>query len=199
MMSNPLIINLTQKDTFNISYFSFNILDKLGYSYADLKNKDFHEKLFPGTPEIIKEHNVIMKAFLFYHKNVYTKDKTFLKSKEGFLISINFICKTFPTFEKDFFLIINITFNDDSSLDKFSHRTFGYNKIINNFNSNGKINTYSFLLDYHFDFFYMTKNFYLEYELNQNMFKELRINFCKFFCVNENKLNEKIKKKKKKI
>ena len=108
MMSNPLIINLTQKDTFDISYFSLNILDKLGYSYTDLKNKDFHEKLFPGTPELIKEHNLIMKEFLFFYKNVHIKDKTFLKSKEGFLISINFICKIFPNFERDFFLITNI-------------------------------------------------------------------------------------------
>ena len=199
MTGNPLILNLTQKDTFDISYFSLNILDKLGYSYTDLKNKDFHEKLFPGTPELIKEHNLIMKEFLFFYKNVHIKDKTFLKSKEGFLISINFICKIFPNFERDFFLITNISFNEDSSFNNFFNKPIEHNKKTNNFNSNDKMNIYSFLLDYHFDFFYMTKNFYLEYDLNQNMFRELRINFCQFFCVNENKLNERINKEKKKI
>ena len=44
MMSNPLIIALTLKDTFNISYFTNYFLEKLGYSYIELKNQDFHEK-----------------------------------------------------------------------------------------------------------------------------------------------------------
>ena len=198
-MQNPLIINLTQKDTFNITYFTNNILDRLGYSYTDLKNKDFHEKLFPGATELIKEHCLIMKEFLFFYKNTFSKEKTFLKSKEGFLISINFTCKIFPNFNEDFFLIINIIFNDDST-NNFPHKSIEHNKKTNNFNgSNEKVNIYSFILDYHFEFFSMTKNFYLEYDLNQNLFRELRINFCQFFCINENKLNEKIKKEKKKI
>ena len=38
----------------------------------------------------------------------------------------------------------------------------------------------------------MTKNFYLEYNLNQAMFGELGINFCQFFCINEYKLSKQI-------
>ncbi|MBO7125709.1 MAG: hypothetical protein J6V74_07715, partial [Bacteroidales bacterium] len=113
MMNNPLIINLTKKDSFNICYFTNIFLDVLGYNYSDLKNKDFHEKLFPGGQELIKEHTLLMKHFLFFDKNSYSKEKSFLKSKEGYLISINFQCKIFPIFYEDFFLIINVSFNYD--------------------------------------------------------------------------------------
>ena len=198
-MNNPFIIYLTKKDSFNIGYFTNIFLDELGYEYSDLKNKDFHEKLFPGGQELIKEHTLLMKHFLFFERNSYSKEKTFLKSKEGFLISIDFTCKIFPRFYEDFFLIINITFNNDFLSNFFNH-SVEYNKKTN-FNNivNEKKNIYSFILDYHFDFAGLTKNFYLEYELNQNMLRELRINFCQFFCINEIKLIEKINNEKKKL
>jgi len=195
MMSNPLIVSLTKKDTFNISYFSNYFLDKLGYNYIDLKNQDFHENLFPGSNEFIKEHSFMMKQFLFFYENTHSKDNTFIKSKEGYLVSINFTCKTFPNFQENFNLIANIIFNDDLLPEFYNNIS---SKKTNNYNTcNDKINTYSFLLDYDFDFFGLTKNFYIEYDLNQNMFKELRINFCQFFCIDENKLIEKILKEKK--
>ena len=197
MIKNPLIINLTKKDTFNIRYFTNAFLDKLGYNYLDLKNKDFHEKLFPGTQELIKEHNLILKEFLFFYKNYYSKTNTFLKSKEGYLISINFTCQAYPSFNHDFLLISNIVFNEDSG-NNYSHQSID-NRRTNIFNSIDKMNVYSFLLDYHFDFLSMTKNFFIEYDINQNMFRELRINFCQFFCINENKLIERISKEKKKL
>ena len=68
MMSNPLIISLTIKDTFNISYFTNYFLEKLGYSYIELKNQDFHEKLFPRSQQLIKEHSLMMKQFLFFYQ-----------------------------------------------------------------------------------------------------------------------------------
>ena len=195
MMSNPLIIALTIKDTFNISYFTNYFLEKLGYSYIELKNQDFHEKLFPGTQELIKEHSFMMKQFLFFYENTHIKDNTFIKSKEGYLVSINFTCKTFPNFQENFYLIANIIFNDDLLPEFYNHLS---SKKTNNFNtSNDKINTYSFLLDYDFDFFGLTNNFFIEYDLNQNMFRELQINFCQFFCIDENKLIEKILKERK--
>ena len=94
MMKNPLILSLTKKDTFNISYFTNIFLKKLGYTFADLKNKDFHEKLFPGGEDLVKEHSLILKQFLFFYKNSY------------------FNCKVFPTFMSEFLLIANIIFND---------------------------------------------------------------------------------------
>jgi len=196
MMSNPLIISLNIKDTFSISYFTNYFLEKLGYSYSELKNQDFHEKLFPGPPDLIKEHTFIMKQFLFFYENVFSQDNTFIKSKEGYLVSINFNCKIFPNFHENFNLITNIIFNDDL-LPEF------YNNLNNkktNFNTcNDKINTYSFLLDYDFDFFGLTKNFFIEYDLNEKMFRELRINFCQFFCIDENKLIEKILKERRNL
>ena len=199
MMNNPLIINLTKKDSFNICYFTNIFLDVLGYNYSDLKNKDFHEKLFPGGQELIKEHTLLMKHFLFFDKNSYSKEKSFLKSKEGYLISINFQCKIFPRFYEDFFLIINVSFNYDL-ISNFYHNSIEPHTKTKNINlNNEKINIYSFILDYHFDFSALTKNFYLEYELNQNMFRELKINFGQFFCINENKLIEKINNEKKKL
>ena len=196
MMSNPLIISLTKKDTFNISYFTNIFLDKLGYNYSDLKNKDFHEKLFPGEKELAKEHSYVMKQFLFFNKNTYSKAKTFLKSKEGYLISINFVCKTFPNFSDNFFLISNIRFNDNSEKQLIEDTK---KSCIVNINNDNIINNYSFMLNQDFEFFGLTKNFFLEYELNHNMFRELNINFCQFFCIEENKLKEQIHNEKKKL
>jgi len=201
MMSNPLIISLTKKDSFIINYFTNIFLNKLGYSFSDLKNKDFHEKLFPGGQDLIKEHSLIMKQFLFCHKNVFSKSKTFLKSKEGYLVSIDFKCKIFPNFSNNFYLISNIIFNDEDSIDEISNLQNENIKKINNI-SNDKdkmVNSYSFLLNYDFDFFGLTKNFYLEYDLNQNMFRELRINFCQFFCIDEAKLIEEMHNERSKI
>ena len=147
-----------------------------------------------------KEHSFIMKQFLFFYKNDFSKNKAFLKSKEGFIISVNFTCKIFPTFNEDFFLIINIIFDENSS-NNLKNPTSEHDKVTDNVNNNNNenFNSYFFLLDYRFDFISITKNFYLEYDLNQNLFRELKINFCQFFCVNENKLIEKISKEKKKL
>ena len=203
MFSNPLIISLTKKDTFNINYFTNIFLDKLGYSYLDLKNKDFHEKLFPGEQELIKEHSYVMKQFLFFNNNTFSKTRTFLKSKDGYLIPINFTCKTFPNFSDNFLLISNIIF-DNNSLSGNSQKIIEYNNkqtngINININDHKIINNYFFLLNQDFEFSGLTENFYLEYELNHNLFRELRINFCQFFCVDENKLIKQIKIKKKKL
>ena len=197
MMSNPLIIYLTQKDTFNIIYFSNIFLDKLGYSYDELKNQDFHKKLFPGQQELIKEHTFLLKQFLFLDKNIFSKNKTFLKSKDGYLVPINFICKSFPNFNHDFYLIANIMFNEDNLQTNEYQSNFLANISANNFNNNLK--TYSFFLNYDLECFAITKNFYTEYKLNQNMFRELNMNFCQFFCINENKLFSQINKEIRKL
>ena len=199
MISNPLIIYLTKKDSFNICYFTNIFQHKLGFNYSDLKNQDFHEKIFPGRQELIKEHSIIMKQFLFFNRNDFSKDKTFIKSKEGYLVPINFICKIYPNFSFDFFLIANITFNTEGSSSDFFLENIESNKKTNNFNSDKIINVYSFLLNYDFDFLGMTKNYYLEFDLNQNMLRELKLNFCQFFCVDENMLIEKIHKEKNKL
>ena len=196
MMSNPLLISLTRKDSFIISYFTNLFAKKLGYSYAELKNEDFHEKLFPGGQELIKEHTLILKQFLFFNEYSYERGNTFIKTKEGYLVPISFTGKPFPSFSFDFLIIANITFNDNSLSNIHHNKDNIYNA---NKNDDKIVNSYSFFLNYDFDIFGMTKNFYLEYDLNQNMFRELRINFCQFFCINENKLNEKIKKEKKKM
>ena len=197
MMNNPLIIYLTKKDTFSIKYFTNIFLEKLNYSYLDLKDKDFHEKLFPGEKKLIKEHTLIMKQFLFSNNNFYGKSETFIKSKEGYLISINFTCKIFPTFISDFYIIVNIIFNDDKMRNNKNSNEFN-KKTINLSKMNNKlINEYFFLLGSDFEFYGLSKNFYLEYYLNQNMFRKLKLNFCKFFCVDENQLTKQIHKEKK--
>ena len=197
MMNNPLIISLTQKDTFNIAYFTNIFLKKLGFSFSDLKNKDFHEKLFPGSQDLIKEHSLILKQFLFFYSNTYSKFNTFVKSKEGYLVSVNINCKVFPSFMDDFLLIANVIFNNEMDIDK-NNINNNKDKNINNIN-NKIINSYSFMLNNDYEIFSLTKNFYIEYNLNQSMFRELRINFCQFFCVDENKLSKQIIKERKKI
>ena len=191
LMSNPLIISLNHKDSFDIKYFTNIFLNKLNYTYLELKNKDFHEKLFPGEMDLCKEHAFILKQFLFFNKNVYAKESTFLKSKEGYLISISFICKIFPNFKDDFSLIANIIFQENLIENKKSNlKKKEDNKITN---------IYSFFLSRDFYVFALTKNFYLEYYLNHNNFRELRINFCQFFCIDENKFIEQIEKEIKKL
>ena len=209
MLNNPLIIGLTEKDTFNIIYFTNIFLKKLGFSFADLKYKDFHEKLFPGNQELIKEHTLILKQFLFFYSNTYSKFNTFIKSKEGYLVSINFETKVFPTFLNDFLLIANITFTNDLENDNKNLSNINSNKNkdkidkdknINNSNSGNRIvNTFSFLLNTDYEIFTLTKNFYTEFHLNQQMFRELRINFCQFFCIDENKLSKQIFDSKKRL
>ena len=195
MMNNPLIISLTQKDTFNITYFTNIFLKKLGFSFSDLQNKDFHEKLFPGGQDLIKEHSLILKQFLFFHSNTYSKFNTFIKSKEGYLVSVNINCKVFPSFIDDFLIIANVIFNNELDMDKNNNNK---DKNINNTN-NKIINSYSFMLNNDYEILSLTKNFYIEYNLNQSMFRELRINFCQFFCVDENKLSKQIINERKKI
>ena len=202
LINNPLIISLEKDDSFKITYFTNIFMEKLGYSNEDLKFKDFHEKLFPGGPELVKEHTFIMKQFLFFYKNTFSKYKTFIKSKENYLVSVDIVCKLFPNFSEDFSLIANITFNDDNCQIDFENPTNINNKLSNAFNnisSDKTINTYSFLLNYDFDIFGMTKNFFLEYDLNQYMIRELRLNFCQFFCMDENKLIDQIHKEKNKL
>ena len=174
----PLILSLTKNNTFNISYFSSVISNRLGFFQNELKNKDFHEKLFPGI-HFIKQHELLMKHFLFFDNNSHIKKDSFLKSKEGYLIGVKLTVKKFPTFYEEFFLIIGIDFNDD----------LFFSEINKNFNR------YSFLLDDNFDFVSQTKNFYEDFEFNTYMFKELKTNFFEFFCVDKNKFNEKLKKK----
>ena len=195
MMNNPLIINLTQKDSFNIVYFTNIFLSKLGFSFMDLKNKDFHEKLFPGNQDLIKEHSLILKQFLFYQSNSYRKFNTFIKSKEGYLVSVNFDCKCFPSFIDEFLIIANVIFNDDNKNMNNNDKNINNNQI----NNNKIISTYSFMLNNDYEIFSLTKNFFIEYKLNQSMFRELRINFCQFFCVDEAKLSKQVISERKRI
>ena len=177
---HPLILTLTKNNTFNIAYVSCVISNRLGFLQHELKDKDFHEKLFPGV-KFIKQHELLMKHFLFFSYNSYAKANTFIKSKEGYLIGVSIIGKKFPTFYEDFFYIIGIDFNE---------RLF-YSKI------NKCFNRYSFLLDENMEFIAETKNFLEEFEFNIGMFRDIKTNFLEFFCVDKNSILDKIKKKSK--
>ena len=174
----PLILTLTEKNTFKINYFSSVICNKLGFFQHELKEEDFHDKLFPGV-QFIKQHELLMKQFLFFDNNSYIKKDTFLKDKYGYLIGINLTAKKFPTFYDDFFMIIGIGFNDNLF---FSEVNKSYNR-------------YSFLLNENLDFISETKNFYEDFEFNICMFKEIKTNFFEFFCIDKNKFFEKLQKK----
>ena len=176
---HPLILSLTKINSFKISYLSTVISNRLGYSISELKFKDFHEKLFPGT-HFIKQHELLMKQFLFFDYNSFSKNNTFLKTKEGYLVGIKFEAKKFPTFFDDFFIIIEIDFINDIN---------DYSESDNNFHR------YSFLLDENFEFMSQTINFYEDFMFNIPMFKELKINFLKFFNVSQNKLIHNLEKK----
>lgn len=175
---HPLILSLTRNNTFRIIYFSSVINNRLGYYKYELKGKDFHEKLFPGI-RFNKQHELLMKNFLFSDDNSVVKNNTFLRTKEGYLQGINFTAKKYPSFYDDFYMIIGIDFTDNLFKSEIN-QTF---------------NRYSFMLDENFEFISQTKNFYQDFEFNIYMFKEIKINFFDFFCVDKNKFNEKLKKK----
>lgn len=179
-MVHPLILALTKNNTFNIEYCSSVISNKLDFYQHELKHKDFHEMLFPGV-KFSKQHELLMKNFLFFDYNSHSKSNTFLKTKEGYLQGVNFKAKKFPTFHEDFFMIIGIDFTDNKS------------------ENNTSFNKYSFFLDANLDFIFQTKNFFQDFEFNIHMFKELKTNFCDFFCINRNNFNQKLKKKDKNI
>jgi len=177
-LMHPLILSLTQNNTFRIDYFSTVICNRLGYFANELKNKDFHERLFPGI-HFIKQHELLMKQFLFFDYNYFSKNYTFLKTKEGNLIRIKFNAKRFPTFFNDFLLIVGIDFIDDllkSEINKDYYR-------------------YSFLLDDNFEFVSQTNNFFEVYEFNISMFNQIKINFFEFFNTNKKKFMENLKAK----
>ena len=64
---------------------------------------------------------------------------------------------------------------------------------------NKSFNRYSFLLDENSEFTAETKNFMEDFEFNVSMFKDIKTNFFEFFCVDKNKIMEKIKKKNKEL
>ena len=179
---HPLILTLTKNNTFNISYFSCVISNRLGFHQHELKDKDFHEKLFPGV-KFIKQHELLMKQFLFFSYNTFAKANTFIKSKDGYLIGVSMVAKKYPTFYEDFFIIIGLDFNE---------KLF-YSRI------NKRYNRYSFLLDENSEFIAETRNFVEDFEFNVSMFKDIKTNFFEFFCVDKNLIIEKIKKKNKKL
>ena len=86
--------------------------------------------MFPGT-QFKKQHELLMKQFLFFYYNSFVKNFTFLKTKQEYLIRIKFSAKKFPTFFDDFLIIVGIDFIDD----------------LNTSEINKKYNRYSFLLD----------------------------------------------------
>ena len=174
---HPLILSLTRNNKFNICYFSSVISNRLGYFQFELKNKDFHEKLFPGVL-FIKQHELLMKQFLFFDINSHFKKDTFLKTKEGYMVGVKLTAKKFPTFYDYFFIIIGIDFNDE----------LFFSEINKNFNR------YSFMLDTNLDFISQTKNFYQDFQFNIYMFKEMKMNFVEFFCIDKNFLIDKLKK-----
>jgi hypothetical protein len=173
---HPLILSLTKNNTFNISYCSSVICNRLDFYQHELKDKDFHEMIFPGV-KFSKQHELLMKNFLFFDNNSHDKKNTFLKTKEGYLQGINFTAKKFPNFYNDFFMIVGIDFTDIKS------------------ENNSNFNKYSFFLDDNLDFIFQTKNFFQDFEFNIHMFKELKTNFFEFFCIDRNSFNKKLKKK----
>ena len=146
---------------------------------------------FLGGQELIKEHTLILKQFLFFNENTYERSNTFLKSKEGYLVPISIRCKLFPNFTYDFLIIANIMFKENN-LPTINNK----DNINNDINNDSIVKVYSFFLNYDFDMFGMTKNFYLEFDLNQNMIRQLKLNFCQFFCIDENKLIDQVLKEK---
>ena len=179
---HPLILTLTKNNTFNITYFSCVISNRLGFHQHELKDKDFHEKLFPGV-KFIKQHELMMKQFLFFSYNTFAKTNTFIKSKDGYLVGVSVVAKKYPTFYEDFFIIIGLDFNE---------KLF-YSRI------NKSFNRYSFLLDENSEFIAETRNFMEDFEFNVSMLKDIKTNFFEFFCVDKNLIIEKIRKKNKEL
>ena len=174
-MKHPMIITLSNNsDIFLISYINNIFCENLGYSKKNIINSDFQD-LIPF--QIKKEHNLIMKKFLFFNNPHFSK-KSYVLDYEKYLTQCYFECRLLPDFKNSFHIIINFKLLTNEDKDTIF---------------------YSVFIDKDFNFVSLCRDFEQLFFFNMKMFDILNINFCQFFGLNESNLRKNLKKKRKKL
>ena len=164
----PMILNLTKNDIFQITFINSILCEILNFSKEKIKFYNFND-LIPF--DIKKEHNFLMKQFLFVPNSTFYKKNTFILDNNNYLISVDIKCKTLPSIYNVFNIIVDIKILDDENDYKIKYNLF--------LNKNFKISNIS-------------KNFEDLFLFDLKMFDILKINFCDFFGINKTKLEKKI-------
>ena len=168
-MKYPMIITLNKLDTFNITYINSILCEILGYNFQNLKGMDFNE-LLPSF--ISKEHNLIMKQFIFI-KNGFIKNRnSYILDKNKTIIDVLFNCQQFPSISKILNIICDFYFLDEQKKDS---------NYLN----------YVIFLDKNFNFLNIAKLFKEQFYFDLDFFITNNINFCDFFGIDINKLKKK--------
>ena len=168
-MKYPMIITLNKLDTFNINYINSILCEILGYNFENIKGMDFNE-LLPSF--ISKEHNLIMKQFIFI-KNGFIKNRSsYILDKNKKIIDVLFNCQQFPSVSKIFSIICDFYFLDEQKKDS---------NYLN----------YVIFLDKNFNFLNIAKLFKEYFYFDLDFFITNNINFCDFFGIDKEKLKKK--------
>ena len=159
-----MILYLKVENTFIIRYASLLLSMCLLYNKDELIDKDFNNMLIPNV--IAEYHNLYMKYFILYGYTAYMK-KTFLVNKRKQLLPVNAHIKVLPTLTTLSNLILQIEMYDN-----ILHKQ--YHLMLNN----------------EYNLISMSKSFEDEFVFTLDMFKTVKLNFCDFFGLNKERINQ---------
>ena len=168
-MKYPMIITLNKTDSFNITYINSILCESLGYNYDNIKGMDFNE-LLPSF--ISKEHNLIMKQFIFIKYGFIKNRNSYILDKNKTIIDVLFNCQQFPSVSKIFSIICDFYFLEEQKKDS-------------------NLLTYVIFLDKNFNFLNIAKLFKEQFYFDLDFFITNNINFCDFFGIDIEKLKKK--------
>lgn len=172
---NPLVAYLDNKDDFLIQYISQPLCDKLGYRANEL----YHSNINILIPEIFwSSHLIYMKLFTLFSTKSYSR-QTYALNKNQMLLSVYLKGCIIPSFSNNFILFFDVIFdhNENRETTDFNHNKFSY----------------SLILDQGFDFISFTSSFSNDFFIDRNMILDVKIDFCKLFGLNYDKLKLKLK------
>lgn len=191
--SNSMVINMNPQEMFVITYISQHICDELNYEKELLINSDFHSLL---PRDIRKGHEKLLQLFINYNNKLifkYTKE-TYLLNKNNNIIPLIVSAKKLPTYHKNISLIINASFINNNTSTFSNTNTNNSNSNITNNKSNVNAQDYfmyHFLLDYNYNIFAISSSVESQFMFSLKMFEDLKINFCFFFNISQEKLTPK--------
>ena len=161
---NALILFLTHENKFIVRYTSTEINDILLFKRNELLGVDFNETLIPN--DIADYHTIYMKEFILMGNTTYSKC-SFLLNKDNQLIPMRINCITQPTLSSLYTFVVNV-------------------EVI----SNQNFKNYYIMSDMKFNLWSISQSFENQFFFSVKMMNSMNINFCDFFGVNKDKLNE---------
>ena len=161
---NALILFLTHENKFIIRYTSTELNDVLLYKRHELLGSDFNEIMIPR--DIAPYHTIYMKEFILMGNKTYSKI-SFLLNKDNQLIPVRINCQAQATLSSLYTFIVNV---------ELSTSQFYYN--------------YYVISDTKYNLWSISETFETQFCFNAKMLNSLKINYCDFFGVGKEKINE---------